>query len=666
MVPEPKFRARLPVTLAAASTAPVTVTASTEDGTAVDGTDYESNPQELVFAPGELTKEAVFVMRNPYSGGPVEFSVKLTAGANAQLGDPSTRIVALRGLAEDVLFRDDFDDTSGGSALWGRQPQVGGVWGPFDPEDPGQEPQISGQHLSLGAGPDEFTYQPLAALARVVLPGSGTVSIKARIDVAWVEPTSNAGRLSFGLGADANEGEWLIVTLEFRDNLITWHVPGGSSSGEIDFDFAPYVENPGFDFEFRWDVDGGLCSIYIDGVVVGGEAVSASLTGVFDEVDMFSHGLQRLDFDNFVITQGGPAAEEVPPVVADPLAWYARSQYGSWSGWNTEIPAGAQEGSYPAASLAARIVDDALTGPVVWTAIWHPAGGVGAFEPSIQFPKGPDPTNVVAGNVDWAKGVDVDGSAMAGEGFGELDLIATVNGVRIPGYLWVTWAAGPQSYATQAWGYSSGEPEPAMLRIYDNFDEGAPGSSFAGRIPAISSTGTAWNTLGALPNANFQISNAQTLRPTAGTEGTPIAYGGLDLPPSSTCKLEFIIRSTAGGPLISANTHIFRAELSLGTNNAKAWLDDGFCYVSSSNNGDQGEELAVMPGAGGAAVKVTIEWGNQLVTMKFNDVLVASTSTFYSEQYPGNPDGSGTFYFEATVGNDIEYIEILQTPLALP
>lgn len=349
------------------------------------------------------------------------------------------------------------------------------------------------------------------------------------------------------------------------------------------------------------------------------------------------------------------------PPTPPTMAWYGSSQYGSWSGWNPMNDTGTQDGAYPGASYAGRILDESLTGEVVWTARWNATGG-SPGRPVITSPKGPNPADVVAGNVDWAFGVDVDPSSLAGEGFGELTLTATVGGVRVPGYLWATFSDGPQSYSTMAWGWSPGEPDPEMIHTRDDFD-GAANATLAGRIPNISASNTPWNTLGEAPNAAFQLSGDGLLRPTAGTEGTPSAYGGLDLPASSTAKVEFVIRSVAGGPLVSANTHIFRVELSLGSNNAKAWLDDGFAYVSSSNTGDHGEEVAVMPGAAGAPVKVTIEWANQLVTMKFNDVLITQQSTFYSEQYPGNPDGSGTFYLETTVGNYIEFMDILQQGL---
>lgn len=352
--------------------------------------------------------------------------------------------------------------------------------------------------------------------------------------------------------------------------------------------------------------------------------------------------------------------KDIPPV-PPALAWYGRSSFGSWSAWNTIEASGTQDGSYPGSSLAARILDDTLTGPVVWTNYWYPAGGHSG-RPTVTFPKGPAPDDFGSGNVDWAKGVDVDGSVLAGEGFGEMALTALVDGVRIPGYLWVTWAAGPQSYATTAWGYSPGDPPPQMLRTLDNFN-GFANNPLTGRVPEISASETAWNTLSEAPNSAFKLDGNGRLVVNTGTEGSAIAWGGLDLPGSTSCKLEFVIRSVAGGPLLSVNTHIWRAELSLGSNNAKAYMDDGFVYAQSSNTGTEGAELTTMPGAAGATVAIEVLWANKMITVKINGVLTVSCSTDGGEPYPGNPDGAGTFYFELAAGNMIDYIDITQTPM---
>lgn len=352
------------------------------------------------------------------------------------------------------------------------------------------------------------------------------------------------------------------------------------------------------------------------------------------------------------------AANEAPvgyPAPAEPLAWYAQGQ--PWGSWAQITPYGTNAGVYPGYWFNGRI-KSSPAGVITWEHEWLPVN-TEAVGPVVQFPIGADPAQITT-EAAWPWGVGVDPGGMNGTIYGELRLRAYVDGVKIPGYLWLTFASGSQTYADAAWGYSATEPV-AMFHILDNFN-GNLNDTLVNRIPAITSTGLAWREPSEPPYAQFRITDNDGLQAIAGTEGAPMAWAFLDLPESASLKMEFIIRSANGGALAMNNGRVFNAEITLGGNNAKGYLEDGWVYAYSGNTGSADVQLGVMPGANGASLKVTLEWADEQVVMKFNDVAVATQSTFYSDQYPGMPDGSGSLYLEVAVGNIIEYMDVKQVP----
>jgi hypothetical protein len=90
------------VSLSAPSAAPVTVHFSTQDGSALAGSDYIATSGDLTFAPGEVTKQITVQVNGDTTEEEVEeFFVDLTSASGAGIGDSE-------GLGR--IFNDDLGD----------------------------------------------------------------------------------------------------------------------------------------------------------------------------------------------------------------------------------------------------------------------------------------------------------------------------------------------------------------------------------------------------------------------------------------------------------------------------------------------------------------------------------------------------------------------------
>lgn len=133
------------------------------------------------------------------------------------------------------------------------------------------------------------------------------------------------------------------------------------------------------------------------------------------------------------------------PVV--PLRWYAHHPAVTGA-WEALASTGAETSPYPADRYFGRCTSAGSS--YVWTLDWRTTNG--ASTPAVIFPDGPDPGDIPAGDTDWAQGVSVE-ELSSGSGYGELRLYCSVDGVPVPGYLWMAWTPNEPNYANLAWGY---------------------------------------------------------------------------------------------------------------------------------------------------------------------------------------------------------------------
>lgn len=135
------------------------------------------------------------------------------------------------------------------------------------------------------------------------------------------------------------------------------------------------------------------------------------------------------------------------------LTWYAQDSFGA----TTPIPeSGTEPNSYPGNLRIGRVVDPGA-GAIVWSSDWDQASGPPGT-PSITYPDGPNPDDVFAGDVNWPQGVSVDPFSLGGEGVGELRLFCEVDGVPVPGYLWMAFTMNGGPYTDVSWGVAGPAP----------------------------------------------------------------------------------------------------------------------------------------------------------------------------------------------------------------
>jgi hypothetical protein len=91
-----KTKVNVTVTLSQASATPVSVRLTTENGTAVSGSDYVSAATTLTFAPGETSQQYSLTVNGDKVGEPDEwFGVRLTEAVGATIGDDLGKVTIL-------------------------------------------------------------------------------------------------------------------------------------------------------------------------------------------------------------------------------------------------------------------------------------------------------------------------------------------------------------------------------------------------------------------------------------------------------------------------------------------------------------------------------------------------------------------------------------------
>jgi len=220
-----------------------------------------------------------------------------------------------------------------------------------------------------------------------------------------------------------------------------------------------------------------------------------------------------------------------------------------------------------------------------------------------------------------------------------------------------------------------------MLHTRDDFDAGG-GTLLTGQVPNITENNAAWRDLSEGPDGGFFRQNgggdAEVILGTDPGSYGKMAYAFLDLAAGTSFKLEFALHSVDGGRLAATGEggpafgKIFGMELRCTDSgeNVTARLDNYsggggvWSAIAHSNmGGGPGHEYAGgVPGVGGVSVMFTIEWGNETLTMKVDDVVVDTMSTDDGGGAPGNPAGPAYLYLEVAKGNYLEYVDVVQTP----
>lgn len=648
MIQQGMYLAKFQVNLSEPAAAQATVDYETVGGTAISGDDFEPASGTLVFEIGEQTKTVSVTTRSVYSGDPAAFKLHLSNPVNCSI----TRVdgdAAIPGRPRAVVFYDTFtgdDDTS----LLAHNPEIGGPW-----EDLGYDEGAPAPELWQGSLQGRYDDIINATAPFAPVSAEAYESLVAKLKLSNFQSTiETAADTSFSLNITSENGnEWRNLNIYPFQPLV--QLDGNMPISRVEANFGMGDGTVPVEIELRWNLRTGTVGIYIDDVWIVG-AAGLPITHPITNFNIYASGMSSAKVDYVEFVGGGLLPQYVdntPPPPEPLLAWYAKGA--DWSGTSAIAADGVEVGSYPNNWFTGRVLDEPA-GVITWRREWYPVDTSEA--PAFMAPRGPLPTDPTGGAQGYAWGMSVDPSTLWGSGHGELRMYAAVDGVELAGYLYLTFSDGDQAYSDTAWGYVS--TEASMHHIRDDFN----GSGLlAARVPNVSTTGGTWNNIAEAPDAHFELNGGGTLRSIAGAEGSNISYAMLDLPASTTAKVEFIIRSTAGGGLIAHNDHVFRAELSLGGNNGKAWLDEGWAYVSSSNTGTADASVAVMPGAAGAPLKVTIEWANGSVLMRFNDGAPLVSIATASGEYPGAPDGAGNLYFEMTAGNQIEFLDIELTPL---
>lgn len=223
-------------------------------------------------------------------------------------------------------------------------------------------------------------------------------------------------------------------------------------------------------------------------------------------------------------------------------------------------------------------------------------------------------------------------------------------------------------------------PEITMLHTRDDFTA-ADTTLVLGQVPNITENNAAWRDGSVGPDGGFFRQNgtgsAEVVEGTDPGSYSKMAYAFLDLSAGSSFKLEFALRSVAGAVLATTDADgvgfgkVLGIELRCTDSgeNVVARLDSYsggggvWSAMTHSNIGNSpGHEFTGgLPGAVGAPVKFTIEWGNETLTMKVDDVVVDTMSTDDGAGAPGNPAGPAYLYLEVAKGNYLEYVDVLQT-----
>lgn len=152
--------------------------------------------------------------------------------------------------------------------------------------------------------------------------------------------------------------------------------------------------------------------------------------------------------------------------MADNYRWYAvnllsnmpQSPYG-W--YDTRAYGGVGDIWYDRACIAGEVLLASPGDTIEWATQWLPTT-LGATWNTRQ-PAGPDPETLLP-KYAWGThfaGIAVNMASMGSTPLGELRLFATVNGVQVPGYMWLVTTGVEYAYPAIAWGVQGADAPPA-------------------------------------------------------------------------------------------------------------------------------------------------------------------------------------------------------------
>ena len=274
------------------------------------------------------------------------------------------------------------------------------------------------------------------------MPGSeGGYTVEARFRVLVSTPVTTYFNLEL---RDLNDFNWIHFGVYF-DSGQHWFFGEAYTN---DFANDSYDEVAAVVTEDAWVdfkavvIPNGTVEVWLDGVL------RFTLNMGVPFADLSLKFVKVLVPSNTELEYIRASAVPAPPT---PLRWYAH--YPAVSGvWEALATTGTDTSPYPADRYYGR--STVAGSAYVWTLDWQTTNG--ATTPAVVFPDGPDPADIPAGDVNWAPGVSVE-ELSSGSGYGELRLYCAVDGVPVPGYLWMAWTPNEPNYANLAWGYDAGD-----------------------------------------------------------------------------------------------------------------------------------------------------------------------------------------------------------------
>ena len=249
-------------------------------------------------------------------------------------------------------------------------------------------------------------------------------------------------------GAVTWVGVWDGANPEDPGPVPTWPDAPDAIDGADNTGVAPYgltlsqPDNGGVDGEYRLyafvdgvQVAGYLWMTWLQPYPGGGDGYRARAWGYADGVE----------------DEHGEAPELI---VSSPLFWYARGADGVDNATPT-LETGAEESTYWNTHVAYGRLRATVTGDITWRTEWVPAV-VGAQAPTSHWPIAPYTVNGADNTANFTRTIKAGFPTWERDSIGEFRAYCSVDGVEIPGYLWLTWLPPVQgsTYNQHAWGYS--------------------------------------------------------------------------------------------------------------------------------------------------------------------------------------------------------------------
>jgi len=574
------------------------------------------------------------------------------------------------------LFRDTYN--TGDGVLTGRVPEAGTYVFDYYNDSNNLPPVVDAGELKAAPGMSglglDGTFAPVTSAdgvlsLRTVIKNYGSSAVLPELSY-----------LDFGLASD--DGSYVGASLGVGNGSIAFSNSGAAVNSMIDGWVMPADIAQPLEVEVRWDLATGDAGVYVAGVLLHTLTGTGAVPGSANAFWLYAGDARDVLMDVLEIKTGVATLMPTPAVGAPLLNVYAHGASDANGFWNKlERRTTMGNDGTPISNKIAGKVDAAPGALVQWVSEWVPAasnttGAAPGFLPNRGPSTFPEGDIVVDPVYDYALAALVDPAPLLGTSVGVMRVWAYVDGVPTANYFSVGFAyQEPNGLAfsdtpyvdgqlTSAWVEIGFAPAPALVLpevlIRDDFD-GAAGTDFVGRVPNVSASGYAYSDLSGGSNAKFVVDGAGSAYTTVGTQEA--AYGFLAYDEGSNLRVEFTLRNADGVSALASNFDaIWSVEVhSAGQPARQADFgieSAGELYMYSAQAGDGTVPYEQVLGAGGAAVKFTLEWGNGHQKFYIDDVL--QSDLVITEA--GEPLGAGTLYLQLEPGNKIDYLQLSQLP----